>query len=137
MLDEYKEIFFGFIFGLGAAILDTAIDAREGHHSLAAELGGHPGMLLYRLLFILFGFLVGWLMWQRNKRERDYRHLTESLNRFHEQCASQIVLLHAKLQILLTREELQLQPAAEELVRSSYERTQELQTLMRDKFPSI
>jgi len=137
MLDEYKEIFYGFIFGLGAAILDTAIDAREGNHSMAAELSSHPGMLLYRLLFILFGLFLGWLLWQRNKRERDYRHLAESLNRFHEQCASQIVLLHAKLQILLTREELHLSPATEELVRSSYERTQELQTLVRDKFPSV
>jgi hypothetical protein len=137
MLDQYKEIFFGLIFGLGAAILDTAIDAREGHHSLAAELGRHPGMMLYRLLFILFGLLVGWLFWQRSKRERDYRRFAEALNRFHDQCASQIVLLHAKLQVLLTRDELQLSPAAEELIRSSYERTQELQTLVRDKFPSV
>lgn len=137
MLDEYKEIFYGFLFGLGAAILDTAIDAHEGQHSLAAELSSHPGMLFYRLLFVLFGLLGGWLLWQRNKRERDYRHLIEALNRFHEQCASQVVLLHAKLQLLLTREELHLSPATEELVRSSYERTQELQTLVRDKFPTI
>ena len=137
MFDQYKEISFGFIFGLGAAMLDTAIDAREGGHGIGAELFAHPGMLLYRLLFVFFGVLVGWLLWQRNQRERDYRRVAENLNRFHEQCAGQIVLLHAKLQVLLTREELQLQPAAEELVRSSYERTQELQTLMRDKFPSI
>jgi hypothetical protein len=137
MLDEYKEIFFGFIFGLGAAILDTAIDAREGSHGIGVELSAHPGMLLYRLLFVFFGLLIGWLLWQRNRRARDYRHFAEALNRFHEQCAGQIVLLHAKLQVLLTREELQLQPAAEELVRSSYERTQELQRLMRDNFPSI
>ena len=56
MLRHYKEIFYGLIFGLGAACIDTFVDASTEHKAFW-DFG--PGMLLYRGLFILFGFLVG------------------------------------------------------------------------------
>ena len=56
MLRHYKEIFYGLIFGLGAACIDTFVDASTEQKAFW-DFG--PGMLLYRGLFILFGFLVG------------------------------------------------------------------------------
>jgi len=38
-------------------------------------------MLFYRVVFLLFGLVLGWLLWQKNKRERDFRRLAEALKR--------------------------------------------------------
>jgi len=54
---------------------------------LLDELIQHPGMLLYRTLFVLFGVALGWLLWQRNKHERDFRALAEVLKQFRQECA--------------------------------------------------
>jgi len=49
------------------------------------ELNQHPGMLLYRALFVLLGMGFGWLLWQKNKREREFRDLAEMLKRFRQE----------------------------------------------------
>ncbi|PYX63289.1 MAG: hypothetical protein DMG74_17580 [Acidobacteria bacterium] len=43
--------------------------------------GQHRPMLFYRVVFLLFGLVLGWLLWQKNKRERDFRRLAEALKR--------------------------------------------------------
>jgi len=44
--------------------------------------------------------------------------------------------MHAKLQVLLTRKDLHLSPEAEELVQFVYQRSQDLQSLVKNKLPS-
>lgn len=133
MLQKYKEIFYGVAFGVGAEIMDTAIDAHMEGHGFWDELIQHPTMLLYRSLYVLFGLVLGWLLWQKNKRERDFRHLSETLERFHQECGRNALLLHTKLQVLLTRDDLRLSHEAQELVQFAYQRSQELQTLVKQK----
>jgi hypothetical protein len=72
MLQKYKEIFYGGLFGFGAAVLDTFMDARMEGLSFGDELVQHRAMLFYRTLFILFGLALGWLLWQKNKRSASF-----------------------------------------------------------------
>ena len=137
MLQKYKEIFYGLVFGLGAAVIDSVMDAHAESLSLGDELAQHPGMLLYRALFVAFGLALGWLLWQKNKRERDFRRLAEALKRFHQEYGRDALLMHAKLQVLLTRPDLHLSPEAEELVRFVYQRSLEIQTLVKEKLPPL
>ena len=137
MLQKYKEIFYGIVFGLGAAIIDTVMDGRMEGHSFWDELVQHRPMLFYRAVFLLFGLVLGWLLWQKNKRERDFRRLAEALKRFHQEYGRDALLMHAKLQVLLTRPELHLSPEAEELVRFVYQRSLEIQTLVKEKLPPL
>jgi len=136
MLQKYKEIFYGGLFGFGAAVLDTFLDARMENLSLQDELVQHGPMLFYRALFILFGLAFGWLLWQKNKREREFRDLSEILNRFRQEYGGPAILMHAKLQVLLPREDLRLSDEAEELVQFVYQRSQDLQSLVKNKLPS-
>jgi len=133
MLQKYKEIFYGVAFGVGAAVMDTVMDAHMEGHDVWTELVQHSPMLFYRSLFVFFGLVLGWLLWQKNKRERDFRYLTETLERFHQECGKSALLLHTKLQLLLTRNDLRLSHEAEELVQSAYQRSQQLQTLVKEK----
>jgi len=45
--------------------------------------------------------------------------------------------MHAKLQVLLTRPDLHLSPEAEELVQFVYQRSLEIQTLVKEKLPPL
>ena len=136
MLQKYKEIFYGGLFGFGAGVLDTFMDARMGGLSFWDELVQHRTMLFYRTLFILFGLALGWLLWQKNKRERQFRDLTEILKRFRQEYGGPAILMHAKLQVLLTREDLRLSAEAEEIVQFVYRQSQDLQSLVKNKLPS-
>jgi len=132
MLALYKEIVYGIIFGVCAAVLDIMMDAHSEGQSFLGEIGGHPAMMLYRALFVLGGFLFGWLLWKNNKRERDVRELMEGLRRFHQEYEARAVVLHTELQVLLTKD-LHLSPEAEKLVRSVYEKSRELQTVAKQR----
>lgn len=134
MLQRYKEIFYGLLFGLGASLIDMEMHARMEHGSFMAELV-QPAMIFYRVLYILFGLALGWLLWQKNKRERDLRKLTETVARFHREIGGAALVMHTKLQLLLTKEDLQLSREAEELVRFVYEKSQEIQALAKEKLP--
>ena len=135
MLNRYKEIVYGVVFGLGAAALDTAMDARSESESFLGEIGNHPGMLIYRCLFVLFGLLIGWLLWKNNQRERQVRQLMEDLRRFHQEYEAEAVVLHTNIQLLLTKS-LNLTPEAESLLRDTYEKSRELQTVAKRR-PTI
>lgn len=136
MLQKYKEIFYGLVFGLGAAVIDSVIDAHAENLSLWDELVQHPGMLLYRALFVAFGLALGWLLWQKNKRERDFRDLAETLKRFRQDYGGVALLMHTKLQLLLTRRDPNLSDETETLIRIVYQSSQELQTLVNSKLPA-
>lgn len=132
MLSNYKEIAYGIAFGVGAAALDTVIDAGSAGHGFFAELATHPGMILYRGLFVLYGFLLGWLLWSNHKRDRELEELMERCQRFLQEYEAQAVVLHTNLQLLLTKN-LQLPPDAEALVRSTYDKSRDLQSLARQR----
>lgn len=135
MLAEYKEIVYGVIFGLGAAALDTALDASAEHQTLPGELGTHPAMILYRALFVLLGFLIGWLLWRNNTREREFRKVVEDIRRFHHEYEAQAVVLHTNLQLLMTKN-LQLAPEERAMLQAAYEKSRDLQALARQR-PSL
>ena len=136
MLQKYKEVFYGVLFGLGAGIIDTVMHARMENTSFWAEmLQPQPAMIFYRVLFILFGVGLGWLLWQKNKRERDFRHLTEALEKFHRDLCGPALLMHTRLQVLLTKQDFHLSHEAEEAVRFAYEKSQEIQALAKEKLP--
>src|SRR5712692_4142118 len=103
MLNKYKEIFYGIVFGLGAGVIDSFIDARMEGLNFWDELIQHRAMLLYRTLFVLLGLAVGCLLWQKNKRECEFRDFAEMLKRFRPECGGLALLMHVKLQVLLTR----------------------------------
>ena len=135
MLQKYKEIMYGVLFGTGAVIMDTLMDAWMDGHGFWTELIERRPMLLYRLLFILYGLVLGLLLWQRNSRERDFRNLAEAFRRLRLECGKIAVLMHANLQVLLTRDDLRMSHEAEELVRSMYQESQELQSVVKEKSP--
>ena len=136
MLDKYKEIFYGGVFGFGVSVIDTVMDARIEGLSFLDEIVQHRSMLIYRTLFILFGLALGWLLWQKNKSEREFRDLSEILKRFRQEYEGPALLMHTKLQTLLTRQDLHLPAPAEELVRFAYQKSQELQALVSTRLPS-
>ncbi len=137
MFQHYKEIFFGLAFGIGAFFLDTGMDAMADGNSLIDEVGEHPGMLLYRAVFIVLGLALGWLLWQRNRRERQFRHVTEALRKLQQECGNEGLMLRSTLQTLLTRDDLQLSDGATQLVRQAYERTPVFQRLAEEKVPEV
>ena|SRR5690242_13940981 len=132
MLSDYKEIVYGVAFGVGAAILDTALDARAEAQSLTGEIGGHPVMMLYRALFVVLGFFIGWLLWRNNHRERQFRTLVEQIRRFYQEYEAHAIVLHTDLQLLLTKN-LKLAPEDESLLRTTYEKSRELQALVKER----
>jgi len=131
VLFKYREIIFGIVIGLVVFLLDTFMDAANEARSFTEELGSHPSMVFYRLLFVVAGFILGWLLWQRNKTARDFGRLQESLDQLRHECEKRSLLLHASLQMLLTRTDFHLPAEAEQLVRRAYESSQEIQALVR------
>jgi hypothetical protein len=133
MLHKYKEIFFGLAFGIGAALIDTKMDAIADGNSIMDELIEHPGMLLYRAIFIVFGLLLGWLLWQSHRREREARETAETLNKVRQECSAQGLLLGSTLQRLLTRDDLHLSEEASRLLHDAYAKSQEFQRIAEEK----
>ena len=137
MFQKYKEVFFGLAFGIGAFLIDTAMDASAAGNSLLNEIVEHPGMLLYRAIFILLGLALGWVLWQRNRRERQFRQIAETLRQVQQACGNQGLMLHSTLQTLLTRSDLHLSEEASRLVQEAYQRSQEFQRIAAQKTPDI
>lgn len=132
MFSNYKEIIYGVVFGVAAAILDTALDARAEGQSFTGEIGGHPAMMLYRVLFVLLGFSIGWLLWRNNQRERQFRALVERIRHFYQEYEAQAIVLHTNLQLLLTKNP-KLASEDEALLRTSYEKSRQLQALAKER----
>lgn len=135
MFQKYKEIFFGLAFGIGAVILDTGMDAVADGNSLMDEVSEHPGMLVYRAVFIVLGLALGWVLWQRNRRERAYRQMAETVRTIQQECETQALFLRSTLQNLLIRDDVKLSDAASQLVQDAYQKTQELQRIAEKKLP--
>ena len=129
MWKHYKEIFYGLIFGLGAAGIDTFVDAITEHKAFW-DFGF--GMLLYRCLFVLLGFILGWLLWRNNQSEREFRALIGSIQKLQSDIGPPAVIIHAQTQLLLTKSGDKLPPEIEPLVRSIHEQSLKLQSTVKD-----
>ena len=137
MLRNYREIFFGLAFGVAAVFIDTFIDALSNGNGLADEIAERPAMMLYRAVFILLGLGLGWLLWNNNRREREYRQLLDMLRSMQQTCEKQALLLRATLQNLLIRTDTQLSEASSQLVQQAYQEAAELQKIAEMKLPSV
>ena len=137
MLRKYKEIFYGLVFGLGAWVIDASMHARMESVSFSTELfKPQAAMILYRLLFLIFGLALGWTMWQKNKREREFRELAQILGHFHREIVQPAFLIHADAEILLVGQEMVLPVAAIEIVRSIYDKAQSIVSLAKERLPA-
>ncbi len=134
MLQRYKEIFYGLLFGLGASVIDVSMHASMERQGFWTEFFRPQA---YRGSFIAFGLVLGWLLWRKNKVERDFRSLLESVEKFRRGINAPALLIHTKLQLLLTRGDFRLPPEAEEMVRFAYERSREIGALAEQKFPPL
>ena len=129
MLKHYKEIIYGLIFGLGAAAIDTFVDAITQNTSFW-DFG--LGMLLYRALFVLFGLILGWLLWRANQSERESRSLALALQQLQHDIGPPAVMIHSQTQLLLTKPDAPLSPKIEAIVRSIHEQSLKLQSITKD-----
>ena len=134
MLNRYKEIFYGLFLGFGAWIIDALMHAQEEGGSFWAELiHVHGGTLLYRLFFIAFGLALGWSLWTRSKREREFRRLAEIYERFHREVADPAFLINAKCEELLWLDDSKLPAQARELVRFIYDKVRSIESLAKER----
>lgn len=129
MLKAYKEIIYGLIFGLGAAAIDTFVDSITQNTSFW-DVG--LGMLLYRALFVLFGLILGWLLWRANQSERESRSLFLALQQLQHDIGPPAVIIHSQTQLLLTKPEAPLPPKMEAIIRSIHEQSLKLQSIAKD-----
>ena len=89
MFQRYRDIFYGGIIGLGAASLDTFIDAQTQENSFVDQIAQHPTVMLYRAIFLFFGLAIGFLVWRNRRRERDFQRVFASAERLQQSCSKQ------------------------------------------------
>ena len=129
MLRRHREIFYGLLFGLGAAVIDTFIDSQtQGKSFWDFSLG----MALYRLGFVIFGLVLGWLLWRKNESERGFRRLDDLYQRLQKEIGAPVTMIHAQAQLLLAGSGPQLSPEVQSGIRIIYEQSQKLTSINRD-----
>ena len=134
MLNRYKEIFYGLLLGIIACGIDVVMHSRMEGRSLWDEAFRFEAMpFVYRLLFIAFGLGLGFLLWTRNSRERDFRRLREIYERFHREVAEPAFLIHGKCEELLFLKDDELSPKAREFVRFIYDKARTIESLAKDR----
>jgi hypothetical protein len=134
LLNRYKEIFYGLLLGFGACGIDVVMHSRMEGRSLWDEAFRFDAMpFVYRLLFIVFGLALGWSLWTRSTREREFRRLAEIYERFHREVADPAFLIHAKCEELLWLDDTQLPAKARDLVRFVYDKTRSIESLAKER----
>jgi signal transduction histidine kinase len=130
---SYREILYGVLFGVGACVIDIVMHARMTDRSFVQEfIQPSAEMLFYRVLFLIFGLGVGFTLWQKNKREREARRLSEILQRLRREIAAPVTLIYANTQLLLSRREATMPPDVESVLQSIYEQSKKLQSVTRE-----
>jgi hypothetical protein len=130
---KYKEVVFGVLFGAGASLIDAAMHATMGSGNLLTELF-HPTlvMMAYRILFLAFGVSLGVLLWLRNRRERDFRELSASLETLRGSINAPALLLHVNLQVLLMHYETLDREDVLAVIRTVYEGSTVIQHVLHE-----
>lgn len=127
MLRRHREIFYGLLFGFGAALIDMFIDSTtQGKSFWDVSLG----MTLYRLCFVIFGIVLGWLLWRKNESERGFRLLQEQSQRLQKEIDAPTAVIHAQAQLLLGGSRPQLSPEVQSVIRIIYEQSQKLKAVI-------
>lgn len=130
---QYREVLYGLVFGLGACVIDIFMHARMTDRAVLEELlQPSAEMLFYRGLFLILGIGVGLLLWQKNKREREVRRLAYVLDKLRHEIVAPVIIIHANTQLLLTQRETAVSPGTESVLRSIYEQSQKLHSLLRE-----
>jgi hypothetical protein len=129
----YRELLFGVVFGVGACAIDVVMHARMSGRSLLEELiWPSPGMVFYRVLFLAFGVGIGLLLWQKSKREREARHLADLVRKLRHDIAAPATVIHTNVQLLLIQRASTASADTETLLRTIYEQSQRLQSVLRE-----
>ena len=129
-LREFREIVYGGLFGLGAAATDIVMHARMYGHELVDEiLHPGPGMAFYRVLYVAFGFVLGWVLWRRNKKDRRFRLLLKQLCDTVDLFDGHATVIYADAQWLLMQETSKSPENATARVGKLYEHMQQIRAL--------
>ncbi len=115
MLNRFREILYGGLIGLVAAAVDIAMHAKMAGHGLVEEfLQPQSGMTFYRILYLVFGTGLGWMLWQRNGRERAFRDRLEQFCDLIDLFDGHATVIYTNAQMLLMRS---AEPPAEDAVK--------------------
>ena len=134
MVPRYREIFYGLLLGLGAWFIDVVMHARIEDRGFWDELFRFEATtFFYRLMFVAFGLALGLSLWQKSKRERDFRQLAEILKRFHREIVDRAFLIYAKCELLLGRDDFRLSTEARDVVRFIYEKAHGIESLAKER----
>lgn len=127
---ECREIVYGGLFGFGAAAIDIVMHARmHGQELFEETLHPGPGMVFYRALYIAFGFILGWMLWRKNKQERRFRSLMAQLCDTVDLFDGHATVIYANAQWLLMQETSRLPENATASVGKLYEHMQKIRGL--------
>lgn len=129
---RYREVVYGLVFGLGACAIDIVMHARmNGRSALEELIRPEPAMIIYRVLFLAFGVALGTLLWQKSRREREARDLAQRMEQLRREISGPAILIHANVQLLLTRQGSAAPTDVEPLLRTIYDESKKLRSLTR------
>ena len=129
-MSKYREILYGGLFGLGAAMIDVVMHATMQGRGLAVEvLHPSPWMAFYRLLYIAFGLVVGWLQWRSNYKERKFRLLLKEFCDVIDLFDVHAAVVYANAQALHTQEAAKIPEDATASLAKLYHHMQQIRVL--------
>ncbi len=86
-------------------------------------------MAFYRVLYVAFGFLLGWVLWRRNKKERRFRLLLKRLCDTVDLFDGHATVVYAIAQSLLMQETSKPPENAKASIGKLYENMQRIRAL--------
>ena len=129
-LREFREIACGALFGTGAAMIDIIMHARMHGEGIFAEfLDPAPGMMFYRALYVAFGVILGWALWRRNTKEREFRLRLKQFCDVIDLFDGHATVIYANAQILLLDGPHKAPENAAASLRTLYEHMQRVRIL--------
>lgn len=129
-LREFREIVYGALFGIGAAMIDVIMHAgMHGEGFLEELLHPAPEMAFYRALYIAFGLILGWTLWRRNKRERGFRLLLRQFCDVIDLFDGHATVIYTNAQVLLMQGTCKAPENATKSLAVLYEHMQQVRVL--------
>lgn len=133
VLRKFREILYGVLFGLGAALIDVAMHARMyGRGAMETIIHPSPEMAFYRILYLIFGVVLGWVFWRSSQKELRFRCLLERFASLTKDFDRHAVIVYANAQMLIMRESAQLSQDAALNVKLIYSEAQKIHALAND-----
>ena len=130
VLNRFREILYGGLIGLVAAAIDIAMHARMAGHGLVEEfLQPQPRMTFYRMLYLVFGTGFGWMLWQRNGKERAFRDQLGQFRDLIDLFDGHATVIYTNAQMLLMRSADPPPEDAVKRVRELYDHMQKIRVM--------